>query len=197
MTQHVPESLSLLSADEILIAEFSYIAQTAGQANEDRVRVTAQYFITIGTILVAIVSVAAAPLTIAIQTSVRVAFSIIFLVLSILSFFTILQLVRLRLAWCESARAMSTIKEHYCKVNASSDIERAFRWTKSSIPPAFKKDSISTILAIQVSLLGGLTSGSCVFFVCLLWDFSEWPWSILIGISFSIIQFVSYRYLLK
>ena len=40
-----------LSPDEMLIAEYNYIAQTAFQANEDRSRVTSFYFVSVGSLV--------------------------------------------------------------------------------------------------------------------------------------------------
>ena len=39
-----------LNADEILKAEYGYIADTVFQANEDRSRVTSFYFVTVGSL---------------------------------------------------------------------------------------------------------------------------------------------------
>ena len=103
--------MSKLSRDDILTAEFNYIAQTATQANEDRAKITSLYFVTVGTLVAAIFGASVTSFDASIQLSVRIAFTIIFLALSLHSLLTILQLVRLRLAWVESAHAMNSVKE--------------------------------------------------------------------------------------
>jgi hypothetical protein len=43
-----------LNSDEILKAEYTYIANTVFQANEDRSRVASFYFVTVGSLVAAI-----------------------------------------------------------------------------------------------------------------------------------------------
>jgi len=45
-----------LEPGEILLAEYSYIAQTAFQAGEDRARVTSFYLVSVGTLVAAFLS---------------------------------------------------------------------------------------------------------------------------------------------
>src|SRR5512135_2559792 len=99
-----------LKPDSILNAEFSYIVQTAFQANEDRARVTSFYLVSVGSFIAAILGtqLLADP-----KPVVYWSFSALFLFLAVLAVMTILQLVRLRRAWYESILAMNQIKDFY------------------------------------------------------------------------------------
>ena len=82
----------LIIPDDILIAEYEYIADTAKQANEDRSRVASFYFVSVGSIVAAILGTQFAKDNL---KSVSVAFSILFFVLTLLGTLTIAQLARL------------------------------------------------------------------------------------------------------
>jgi hypothetical protein len=186
-----------LSSGDILIAEFNYIAQTATQANEDRARITSLYFVTVGTLIAAIFGASVSTTEPSIQFSVRIAFLIIFLGLSLHSLLTILQLVRLRLAWIDSAQAMNSVKDYYVSHLKNPNIEVAFRWKSATIPPKFKANSVSAILAIQVASLGGLAFGSSVFFLGLALQNMWWAPSFVLGGLFILMQLTLYKFLLK
>jgi hypothetical protein len=193
----IDRDMSALSSGDILIAEFNYIAQTATQANEDRARITSLYFVTVGTLIAAIFGASVSTTDTSIQFSVRIAFLIIFLGLSLHSLLTILQLVRLRLAWIDSAQAMNSIKDYYVSHLQNSNIEEAFRWKSASIPPKFKANSVSAILAIQVASLGGLAFGSSIFFLGLVLQNMWWMPSFVLGGLFILMQLTLYKFLLK
>jgi hypothetical protein len=92
--------------DELLAAEFDYIAQTAIQANEDRARVSSFYLIAVGSLLAALFSTQFFDPTSPSQT-VNLMFSGLFALLMLLGASTVMQLARLRAAWHESALAMN------------------------------------------------------------------------------------------
>jgi len=149
-----------LDRDEMLLAEFNYIANTAFQANEDRSRVTSFYFVSTGSLIAAILGAQFA------ETQVRgvsFAFSILFLILTILGALTLAQLARLRAAWHESAEAMNAIKDFYIKENP--EIAKAFKWRIKSIPPTDKPYSIANLMAVEVTLLGALTTSAFIYFL--------------------------------
>lgn len=149
-----------LDSDEILRAEFDYIAQTAFQANEDRARVTSFYFVSVGSLVAAILGTQFAEDDL---QSVSGAFSLLFFVLTALGGLTIAQLARLRAAWHESAEAMNQLKDFY--IQQRPEIEPAFKWRMKSIPPIDKQYSIANLMAVEVSLLGALTSAAAVYFL--------------------------------
>lgn len=158
-----------LDSDEILRAEFDYIAQTAFQANEDRARVTSFYFVSVGSLVAAILGTQFAEDDL---RSVSLAFSVLFLTLTALGGLTIAQLARLRAAWHESAEAMNQIKNFY--IQQRPEIEPAFKWRLNTIPPTDKAYSIANLLAVEVSLLGSLTAAAAVYF--LLNSFGKVAW---------------------
>ena len=55
-TSHYGGNTAFVSADNLLTAEYDYIAQTAFQANEDRARVSTYYVVTFGTLVGALFS---------------------------------------------------------------------------------------------------------------------------------------------
>jgi hypothetical protein len=97
-----------LKPDEILIAEYNYIAQSAFQANEDRARVASFYFVSVGSLVAAILSTQFAG---DIQ-GIAPAFSLLFAFLTLLGTLTISQLARLRAAWYAAVLAMNKIKDY-------------------------------------------------------------------------------------
>jgi hypothetical protein len=123
--------VSKLNSDEILIAEFEYISHTAFQANEDRVRVSSFYLVAVGSVIAALFSAQY------LQDKfdpriINILFSVLFFILTALGTTTILQLVRLRVAWFESAAAMNQIKEYFIKKD--KEIGDAFKWRTINLP---------------------------------------------------------------
>ncbi len=149
-----------LAPDDMLIAEFNYIAQTAFQANEDRARVTSFYFVSVGSLVAAILGTQFAGQDL---RSIALAFFFLFGVLTGLGILTIKQLARLRAAWHESAEAVNTIKDFY--LTNYPALEPAFKWHHKTIPPTDKKNSIANLMAVEVSLLGALTAGAAFYFL--------------------------------
>src|SRR5262245_6818222 len=112
MSLDPPKPEADLSPGFFLIAEFNYIAQTALQANEDRGRVAVFFLSAVGGLSAALVSAQTQT-----QAAPRLywAFTALFLVLSLSGLMTLLQLIRLRQSWFESARAMNRLKDFYVK----------------------------------------------------------------------------------
>jgi hypothetical protein len=149
-----------LSPDEILKAEYDYIANTVFQANEDRSRATSFYLLTFSSFIAAIVSYQFD------KNSngnwVDWGFFALFIVLAIMGLLTILQLARLRAAWYESVQALNQIKDYYVEHN--SGLEGAFAW-RSVTAKKFKWKSVGFLLAIQIAILGGAALGAAIFFL--------------------------------
>ena len=185
--------VDVLNIDTILSAEYNYAAQTAFQANEDRARVTSFYLLTVGSFLAAILSTqfitSPGPLIFG-------GFSILFLLISLLGVITLLQLARLRSAWHESIRAMNQVKEFYIQHTPNYPLGQAFRWRAENIPQKGKANSISFLLAMEVSLLGALSFGaSVVFMTSALSNMQFWA-GLIAGPVFLVIQlFIYFRYL--
>jgi hypothetical protein len=163
--------------DEILRAEFDYIAQTAFQANEDRARVSSFYFIAVGSIVATIFGAQFATDSL---KGIAIPLFILFLAMTGLGALTIAQLARLRAAWHESAEAMNKIKDYYIKQD--KEIESAFKWRVKSIPPTDKPYSIANLMAIEVALLSSLTSAAALYFLLLaLGEIQWWGWIFVIA----------------
>jgi hypothetical protein len=155
-----PPSAPPVELDELLAAEYEYIAQTATQANEDRARVSSFYLVAVGSLVAALFSTQLFDPDKFTET-VKLMFSGFFLLLTLLGISTIMQLARLRSAWYESMLAMNQIKEFAIKQNP--ELSTAFRWTTKSLPPKHKKNSISYYQALEVALIGGLMFGASAF----------------------------------
>jgi hypothetical protein len=148
--------------DELLAAEFDYIAQTAIQANEDRARVSSFYLIAVGSLLAALFGTQFFDPSSPSQT-VNLMFSGLFALLMLLGTSTVMQLARLRAAWHESALAMNQLKDYMMNVNQS--LTKAFRWKTNTLPSKYKKDSVSYYQALEVALISGLMFGAAIFFL--------------------------------
>lgn len=151
------ESTRKFKVEEIVAAEYEYIAQTAFQAQEDRARVTTFYLVSVGSLFGAFWGTQNNPTEVTYW-----AFAGLFLFLSYFGIITVFQLVRLRLAWFESAKAMNQIKEYL--ITQNQDLKQAFRWTQDSLPAVYKPKSIAYYLAFQVAMLGTITFGMMLFY---------------------------------
>src|SRR5436309_9614593 len=83
--------------DELLAAEFDYIAQTAIQAHEDRARVSSFYLIAVGSLVAAMFGTQFFDLNSPSRT-INIMFSGLFGLLTLLGTSTVMQLARLRTA---------------------------------------------------------------------------------------------------
>jgi len=159
----MPEGKSLpVEFDELLAAEFNYIAQTAIQANEDRARVSSFYLIAVGSAVAALLGTQLLDVNSPLRT-VNLIFSGLFALLTLLGTSTVMQLARLRSAWYESALAMNQLKDYMITQNTT--LNQAFRWKTSTLPSLRKKDSISYYQALEVALISGLMLGAAAFFL--------------------------------
>ena len=183
--------------DELLAAEFNYIAQTAIQANEDRARVSSFYLIAVGSLVAAMFGAQYIDSTF-LSIDVNVLFSGLFVLLTLMGTSTIMQLARLRSAWYESALAMNQLKDYMMRQNQT--LTQAFRWTTGTLPSKHKKDSISYYQAIEVALISGLMFGAAMFFLeqatLSLGSFSLIPAAVL-GIASVFVQLYIYQRVLK
>jgi F0F1-type ATP synthase assembly protein I len=147
--------------DELLAAEFDYIAQTAAQATEDRARVSSFYLIAVGSLIAAMFGTQFLDMK-PLPKTVNLMFSGLFLLLTLLGTSTIMQLARLRAAWYESMLAMNQLKDYM--INENKPLAKAFRWQSSTLPPKYKSNSVSYYQALEVALISGLMFGAALFF---------------------------------
>lgn len=179
--------------DELLAAEFDYIAQTAIQANDDRARVSSFYMIAVGSLIAALLSTQLFDPDKFTQT-IKLGFSGTFIILTLLGTSTIMQLGRLRSAWHESMLAMNQLKDFAMK--QSPELTQAFRWKTSTLPKKYKKSSVSYYQAVEVSLISGFMFGAAVLFSLIAFfdiQVTHWIISILAGIGMLFLQLRVYK----
>jgi hypothetical protein len=183
--------------DELLAAEYNYIAQTASQANEDRARVSSFYLIAVGSLLAALFGTQLFDAE-TFTRAVKLMFSGLFVILTLLGMSTVLQLARLRSAWYESMLAMNQIKDFAMSQNP--ELAKAFRWKTTTLPPKYKTGSVSYYQAFEVALIGGLMFGAAVFFLQQAFftiGILNWIMCALLGGLAVYIQLVIYRFAVK
>jgi hypothetical protein len=191
-------SPSPVELDELLAAEYNYIAQTANQANEDRARVSSFYLIAVGSLIAALFGTQFF-MSGSFDPTVSIMFSGLFLLLTLLGISTVLQLARLRAAWHESMLAMNQLKDFM--VQQSPELASAFRWKTSTLPSKYKTNSVSFYQAVEVALIGGLMSGAGIFFLLQAMFRSalifHWPVSAIFGGLTVLLQLQLYKKSLK
>lgn len=151
-------TLSKLDENNILIAEFNYAAQSAFQANEDRVRIFNFVF---ANILTLAVSLALPVFNNSLDTRL---FGYVFIALSGIGVLSLLQLIRLRAAWRSSILTMNQIKDYYVK-HGQNDLAKAFKWTTSTIPSGVKVFSLSFLMGLALILLNSFATSAAVYFL--------------------------------
>ncbi len=194
---HNPPPQDTLKPDTILGAEFSYIAATAMQANDDRSTVTTFLLTAIGTLVAGILGFQADIPT----ATVYKALSLMLLALSTFGFLTQLQLMRLRTAWHESIVAMNRIKDFYVDHITRLDLNSAFEWQRETCPKHYKMLSFSWLLAAQVGLLSTITFTGAAFFFLIGFSVlglsdqhaNAFIASLFFGAAYAIITFSYYR----
>jgi hypothetical protein len=182
-----------LDFDELLAAEYDYIAQTAIQAHEDRARVSSFYLIAVGSLLAAMFGTQIFDPGFYSQT-INLMFAGLFTLLTLLGTSSILQLARLRAAWYESALAMNQIKDFM--VSENKELLNAFRWKTDTLPPKYKPSSVSYYQAFEVAVIGGLMSGAAIFFLQQAFfriGFLNWIVSAIAGLSIIYLQLHFYK----
>jgi len=144
---------------DILTAEFNYIAQAAFQAQEDRARVTEFFIVCIGSIILAVMSFKIEGVDL---IELYKWLSVLFGVILSFGAVTLLQLSRLRLAWFESIEALNTIKENL--IAEEPGLENCFKWTNKNLPSKVKLGSIGFFKALQTAILSGIACSAIVYF---------------------------------
>jgi len=152
----------LVELDELLAAEYDYISQTANQANEDRARVSSFYLIAVGSLVAALFGTQLFDVEKFTET-VKIMFSGLFVLLTLLGTSTTMQLARLRSAWYESMLAMNQIKAFAMSQNP--ELKEAFRWKAETLPAKYKIGSVSYFQAFEVALISGLMFAAATFFL--------------------------------
>lgn len=190
------EKLNHVELDELLAAEFNYIAQTATQANEDRARISSFYLIAVGSLIAALFGTQLFDPEQFTQT-IKLMFSGIFLLLTLLGTSTVMQLAQLRSAWHESMMAMNQLKDF--AMQQSPELIHAFRWKTTTLPAKYKRGSVSYYQALEVSMIGGLMFGAAMFFLQQAFfpvSILTWVICVLLGLLAVAVQMTIYKRLL-
>ena len=145
---------SVFRLSEILLKEFEYAKETADQAMDDRHTLVNYFLLSAGVVLASfgIMVSEEGGAKFAYRYEVLVGLSLLFNTVGWVYF---MQVVRLRQAWCESARAMNHIKQVFVK-NCQFDFDiakKCFRWDFESIPKAGKKMTVFYFSALLISIL--------------------------------------------
>lgn len=185
-----------LELDELLAAEFDYIAQTAIQANEDRARVSSFYLVAVGSLVATLFGTQLFESDF-FSRDVNLMFGGLFVLLTALGFFTTMQLARLRAAWYDSALAMNQLKDFM--VSQNETLAAAFRWTTATLPPKHKTSSVAYFQTVEVALISGLMSGMAAnFFQQAFVTIGPVNWlvTILMGVLIIVFQLLVYKRIL-
>ena len=142
------------SLPEILLKEFEYAKETADQAMDDRHTLVNYFLLSAGVVLASfgIMVSEEGGAKFAYRYEVLVGLSLLFNTVGWVYF---MQVVRLRQAWCESARAMNHIKHVFAK-NCAIDFaiaKNCFRWNFETLPRAEKKMTVFYFSALLISIL--------------------------------------------
>jgi ADP-ribose pyrophosphatase len=149
-----------LRLSEILLREFDYAKETAAQAMNDRLTML-NYFLLSAGVVVAGIGVMVSKeggYEFPYRDESIIALSLIFNVVGWVYF---MNQVRLRQAWCESARAMNHIKQVFVEhCGYSQDrAKEAFRWSVENIPAPPKKMTVFYFSALLISILSAAAIG--------------------------------------
>jgi hypothetical protein len=169
-----------LNPDQILLNEFQYIAESAKQANEDRINI-ASYFTT------ATISNLATILFDDAASEFPAALFVLALFLWSFGIIISLKIIKLRHAWSDSVKAMNAIKSFYIK--QYSDLDEAIVWKVDTIPSLKKRWSISFLTYLSILLVGSISLGFGTFYL-LFYSFEADSWlAFVASISIVVIEF--------
>jgi hypothetical protein len=183
-----------LELDDLLAAEYNYIAETASQANEDRARVASFYLIAVGSLVAALFSTQLIGPDFD-AGGMNLLFSGLFFTLTLLGTTTVVQLARLRCAWYESILAMNQIKEYV--ISKDKELAKAYRWRNKTMPPLYKVNSLSYQQTFEVAILSGLMFGASVYFLQKGIPYTDPLFNWIITCGLGILAFAGQLYLYK
>lgn len=145
---------------EILLKEFDYVQETATQAMTDRLTLVNYFLVSTGVVVAGfgLMISAEGGAQFAYRYEVVITLSLIFNAVGWVYF---MQIVRLRQAWCDSARAMNHLKVllvRHCEYPLEL-AKASFRWNIESIPRAEKKMTVFHLSALLIGLINAAAIG--------------------------------------
>jgi len=153
----LPPSASPLRLEEIILREFDYVTETASQAMNDRHTMVNYFLLSAGVVVAGIGVLLSKEGAVDFQyrDQTLVALSLLFCTVGWVYF---MQLVRLRQAWCDSARAMNHLKRVFvkCSGHTAEMAEKIFLWSIKTIPRANKPMTVFHLSALLISILSAV-----------------------------------------
>jgi Na+/melibiose symporter-like transporter len=187
----MPDEQIELDAEKILELEFEYARTTAEQAQDDRTAIMTLYLLLVGGVGSAIAAITQTSLTPG-SSVPHIALALIFFLLGITGFFTLMKLVRLRQAWNDSAMAMNQIKDFYRE--RFPELNKAFRWKTETIPPPGKPWTITFNLVLLVAIIDSVAMGIAVYFTDWRVPYGEYVIATFVAVVFIFWQLWYYFY---
>ena len=157
----MPNEPIKLDPEKILELEFEYARTTAEQAQDDRTAIMTLYLILVGGVGSAIAAITQISSTPGFNVPHGV-LALVFFLLGITGFFTVMKLVRLRQAWNDSALAMNQIKDFY--LERFPELNKAFHWKTATIPAPGKPWTITFNLVLLVAIIDSIAMGVAAYF---------------------------------
>jgi hypothetical protein len=177
-----------LDPDAILEQEFAYARDTAQQANGDRTQVVSLYLLLVGGVGSVLLGLPALARGVEIDVP-RPVYAVVLLLLGALGLFSVLKLVRLRLAWYDSVLAMNQIKDYY--VGSRPELAPALRWRTATVPAPGRVGTITFDLTMLVTLIDSLAVGAASLLLT-----PRPGWAALAALAFCGLQWLLYFRLL-
>jgi len=176
-------SMEGLEARALLVAEFEYARITASEAMGDRHTVVNFYLLLTGVVVSAVVGlVSSESLAASLGRALPFVAMALLWALCIVGWLYLLQIIRLRQAWRDSARTMNEIKQFYMShvaLFSPQEFSQAFRWRLETLPPAGKLWTIHFFSAALIALLNCLVymGGALLFGLGVGLTPQQWLWA--------------------
>ena len=171
-----------LNPEEILKLELEYAQTTAEQAQDDRATILNLYILLVGGVGSIVVGLGQARSF----DLPRGVYAIVFAMLALIGFFTLMKLVRLRQAWYDSVLTMNRIKDYY--VERFPELAKALRWRTTTIPPPGKIWTITFSLCVLVAIIDSTALAVAMYFTGIRVPMSEYAASVFAALVFFLWQ---------
>jgi hypothetical protein len=167
-----------LKPEEILKLEFEYANKTAEQAQDDRATILNLYILLVGGVGSIIVGLG--------QALPRGVYVIVFGLLALIGFFTLMKLVRLRQAWYDSVLTMNHIKDFY--VEKFPELASVLRWRTETIPAPGKPWTLTFSLCVLVAIIDSTALAVAAYFTGVRVPANEYAVSVFAALVFFLWQ---------
>jgi len=189
----VPPGEDVLDPSDILGWEFEYARTTASEAMRDRQSMMNFYLLAMGFVASAVVTVIGRE-----SGLPKTAGTLLLWTLCSIGWLYFLKIIRLRLAWHDSARAMNQIKEfcvRHTKDLSSDSLRDAFRWQIHTLPDPGAPWTVFFYSAVLIALLDSVAYVAGAALIDLDAVLSSPPWTGPLLAALGFIFFVFHMYL--